>query len=177
MSNSTPGEEAAADTAAAIADLALKHGFTVATAESLTGGQIATTLAAAEDSSEWFAGGVVSYQTHVKYDVLGVPEGQPVISETAVEAMAAGVAELMGADATVAASGAGGPGEQEGNPPGTTWIAVRVRGTNRTELHHFDGDPEEILGQTRQRSLELLHQLLRDTASDDQNTTTAKERS
>lgn len=170
MSDSTSGGKTAA---AAVAELAKTHGFTVATAESLTGGQIATALAAAEDSSDWFAGSVVSYQTRVKYDVLGVPEGQPVISETAVEAMAAGVAKLMGADAAVAASGCGGPGEQEGQPPGTTWIAARVRGRTRTELHHFDGDPGDVLAQARRRSLELLHELMRESTVADHTTPTA----
>lgn len=170
MSN-TPSDAAAA----AVAALALAEGFTVATAESLTGGQIASTLAAAEDSSDWFAGGVVSYQTRIKYDVLGVPEGQPVITESAVRAMAAGVAQLMSADATLAVSGCGGPGEQEGQPPGTTWIAAQVRGTTRTELHHFPGEPEEILARTRQRSLELLQALMQASASPDPVSDTEEE--
>lgn len=165
MSSSAPEDLAAEEIASAISALAREHGFTVATAESLTGGQIATTLAAAEDSSEWFAGSVVSYQTRIKYDVLGVPEGQPVITEAAVSTMAEGVAKLMSADAALAVSGCGGPGEQEGQPPGTTWIAARVRGTTRTELHHFPGGPEEILAQTRQRSLELLQALMQATTS------------
>lgn len=157
---------AAEKMADAIAALALEHGFTVATAESLTGGQVATTLAAAEDSSEWFTGSVVSYQTRIKYKVLGVPEGQPVITEEAVTAMAAGVAELMGADATVALSGCGGPGKQEGQEPGTTWIAAHVRGATRTELHHYTGEPEEVLAQSRQRALELLQALMQTTVAE-----------
>ena len=91
----------------------------------------------------------------------------------AVEAMAAGVAKLMGADAAVAASGCGGPGEQEGQPPGTTWIAARVRGRTRTELHHFDGDPGDVLAQARRRSLELLHELMRESTVADHTTPTA----
>jgi nicotinamide-nucleotide amidase len=156
---------AAEKMADAIASLALEHDFTVATAESLTGGQVATTLAAAENSSDWFAGSVVSYQTRIKYEVLGVPEGQPVITEEAVTAMAEGVAKLMTADATVALSGCGGPGQQEGQEPGTTWIAAHVRGSTRTELHHYQGEPEEVLAQSRQRSLELLQALMQATVT------------
>ncbi len=158
-------ESAAADTAEKISKLANEHGFTVAVAESLTGGKLSSQLAAAPDSSEWFAGGVVSYETRIKYEVLRVPEGQPVITEAAVRAMAEGVAKLMTADATVAASGAGGPGSQEGNPPGTTWIAVLVRGVLRTELHHFPGEPEEILAHTEERALDLLHALMRESTA------------
>lgn len=158
---STPRD--VSDSAAAISALATEHGFSVAVAESLTGGQIATKLAATENCSEWFAGGVVSYQTRIKYEVLGVPEGDPVITEAAVTAMADGVASLMGADAVVAISGAGGPSSQEGNPPGTAWIAALVRGSLRTELHHFDGDMTAVLAQSEQHALDLLRQLMETT--------------
>lgn len=151
------------DSAAAISVLAQEHGFTVAVAESLTGGQIATQLAATENCSEWFAGGIISYQTRIKYEVLGVPEGDPVITKAAVTAMADGVASLMGADAVVAISGAGGPRSQEGNPPGTAWIAARVRGCVRAEPHHFDGDMKAVLIQSEQHALDLLLELMQTT--------------
>lgn len=167
MTDADAIESAAADIAEKISTLAQEQGFTVAVAESLTGGKLSSRLAAAPDSSEWFAGGVVSYETRIKYDVLGVPEGDPVITEDAVRRMAEGVGELMTADATVAASGAGGPGSQEGNPPGTTWIAVLVRGKLRTELHHFPGEPEEILARTEERTLSLLHDLMAETSRPD----------
>lgn len=151
-------------TAAEISALARRHGFTVAAAESLTGGRISNRLCAAEDSSRWFAGGVICYFSSVKRKVLGVPETTPVISEAAVTAMCTGLANLMEVDSTVAVSGAGGPQGQEGNPPGTTWIAVEVRGTVLTELHHFPGPPEEILAQTETRALQLLHRAMVETA-------------
>lgn len=140
-----------------ISRIAQQHGFTLAAAESLTGGRISCHLAGAPDSSSWYAGGVTSYETRIKYEVLGVPEGDPVITEKAVGQMALGVSELMTADAAVAVSGVGGPEGQEGNPPGTTWIAALVRGTLRTEFHHFPGEPMEVLEQTEQRALALLH--------------------
>lgn len=155
------------DIAAAISDLARQHDFTVAATESLTGGKICSQLSAATASSEWFAGGVVCYETRIKYDVLGVPQGTPVITEAAVTAMAAGLAKLMTADATVAVSGAGGPEGQEGNPPGTTWIAVMVRGAVHTELHHFSGEPEDILAKTEEHALRLLHAAMIETADTD----------
>lgn len=154
----------ASDIPTAISKLARHHDFTVAATESLTGGKICSRLAAAPNSSEWFAGGVVCYETRIKYEVLGVPAGTPVITKAAVTAMATGVANLMTADATVAVSGAGGPGSQEGNPPGTTWIAVMVRGRLHTELHHFPGSPEDILAQTEVRALDLLHTAMSETS-------------
>lgn len=156
---STTGSENTEITALAqdISRIAQTHGFTLAAAESLTGGRISCHLAAAPDSSSWYAGGVTSYETRIKYEVLGVPEGDPVITEKAVSQMASGVSELMTADVAIAVSGAGGPESQEGNPPGTTWIAALVRGTLSTELHHFPGDPEEVLEQTEKHALALLH--------------------
>lgn len=92
-----------------ISRIAKKHGFTLAAAESLTGGRISCHLAGAPDSSSWYAGGVTSYETRIKYEVLGVPEGHPVIAEEAVSQMAVGVAKLMTADVAIAVSGVGGP--------------------------------------------------------------------
>lgn len=149
------------DTVTALAEdisrIAQDHGFTLAVAESLTGGRLSCHLAAAPESSSWYAGGVTSYMTRIKYTVLGVPEGDPVITEEAAGQMVSGVSELMDADAAVAVTGAGGPGRQEGNPPGTTWIAALVRGKLYTELHHFPGEPEDVLAQTEHHALTLLH--------------------
>lgn len=64
--------------------------------------------------------------------VLGVPADCPVISAQCVTTMAATLADLVTADAVVAISGAGGPGGQEGQPPGTTWFATLVRGRATT---------------------------------------------
>lgn len=97
-------EDEAAEIAARLARALGDRGLTVAVAESLTGGKIANQLAAAPDSSEWFAGAVVCYWSDVKHRVLDVPDG-PVISERAVEVMARNVAALLGTDTSVAASG------------------------------------------------------------------------
>lgn len=142
-----------------LATALIDRSLSVAVAESLTGGRIASRLAAAPSSSEWFAGGVVCYWTDVKHRVLNVPEG-PVISEQAVTAMARHVATLMGTDTAVAASGAGGPERQEGQEPGTTWIAACVRDEVVTELHHFDGEPLDVLARTEERVLLLLEREL-----------------
>ena len=120
---------------------------------------MASRLAAVPSCSDWFAGAVVSYSTAVKYQMLGVPEG-PVISEQAVRAMAEGVAKMMGSGVTIAISGAAGPREQEGNPPGTVWLNVLVDGEHHCELHHIDGDPEDVLVAVEVRSLQLVADLL-----------------
>ncbi len=146
-------------TAEQIAELAHRENIKVAAAESLTGGKIASHLSAAPSSSEWFRGGVVAYAEQVKYEVLGVPVG-PVVSEQAAHAMATGVARLMGASAAVAVTGVGGPGEEEGEPPGTVWFGVLGSGGEHvyTELRRYDGDPQHVLADTTQHALQLLLQ-------------------
>jgi nicotinamide-nucleotide amidase len=144
-----------ADLAAEIARIAQDRGLTVAVAESLTGGKIACHLAAAPDASDWFRGGVVAYSSDVKYDVLGVPRG-PVISEQCAAAMATGVAQLLDATLTVAATGVGGPDSQEGEPPGTVWVAVASGPDVRAELQCFDGDPADVLDSTVLQALRML---------------------
>lgn len=148
-------EGEAAEIAARLSRELSERGLTVAVAESLTGGKIANQLAAASGSSEWFAGAVVAYWAEVKHLVLDVPPG-PVVSEKAVTVMARNVAAMMGTSASIAVSGAGGPEPLEGQEPGTTWLAVCVRGEVRTELHHFGGEPIDVLAQTEKSALLLL---------------------
>jgi nicotinamide-nucleotide amidase len=117
--------------------------LTLAVAESLTGGLLSTRFAKVEGSSNWFRGAVIAYASEVKHRVLGVRPG-PVISETAAVEMARGVAVLLEADASLALTGVGGPSEQEGQPPGTVWVGLYLRGATMARLFKFDGDPAEV---------------------------------
>ena len=78
-------------------------------------------------ASDVFRGGVVSYASDVKFDVLGVPEG-PVISEAAARAMAEGACRVLGSDVALATTGVAGPAEQEGQPVGTVFIGLAMSG-------------------------------------------------
>lgn len=143
---------------------AQRHGITVAVAESLTGGELSATLAKAEDAGDWFAGGVVAYTSTTKFRLLGVPEG-PVVTPAAARAMALGVLELTGADAAVAVTGVGGPGDEEGNPPGTVFLCAATRTATRDVAYVFDGDPEEVVVLTIAHALRHLAALLVDWAT------------
>ena len=95
-----------------IADLAASAGMTVAVAESLTSGAIASALGASPQAGDWFAGGVVAYSEHVKFDVLGVTPG-PVITARCAEQMAAAQTkrrELVHGDLQKRLPAAGRPG-------------------------------------------------------------------
>jgi nicotinamide-nucleotide amidase len=142
-----PSDEDLDRAGAAVARAVAGTGRSIAVAESLTGGLLASTLARAEGSSEWFRGGVVSYASEVKHHVLGVPPG-PVVSAASAAAMASGVAGLLGADIALAVTGVGGPEPQEGVPVGTVWIGLHRDGETTTVLHLFDDDPETTCRRT-----------------------------
>ncbi|MFC9553218.1 CinA family protein [Rhodococcus sp. NPDC056960] len=131
----------------------------LATAESLTGGQISCLLGAAPASSDWYRGSVVAYSSEVKHRVLQVPDG-PVVSEPSARAMAGAVAELLGADIAVAVTGAGGPDPQDGQPPGTVWFGLFSDGRIETEVRRFPGEPQDVVTATTEHALALLEQAL-----------------
>ena len=139
---------------------ALKHhGRTLAVAESLTGGLLASAFARASGSSEWFRGGIVAYSSAVKYDVLDVPGG-PVVSEAAATAMARGAGCLLGADVAVAVTGVGGPDPQDGEPPGTVWVATWPDWLGSAVLLRLAGSPESICEQVCTETVRMLRERL-----------------
>tara|TARA_B100001123_G_scaffold106382_1_gene123727 strand:+ start:145 stop:924 length:780 start_codon:yes stop_codon:yes gene_type:complete len=110
-----------------VLDLLVDQGLRLATAESMTGGMIGTRLTEVPGSSRAYIGSMVAYDSDVKRSLLGVPDG-PVVGEAAVEAMATGVCQLLGADVSVAVTGVAGPDPQDGQEPGTVWMATCVDG-------------------------------------------------
>lgn len=154
--------DAAQELAGDLADAVTRRGLTVATAESLTGGTVASVLAAAPSATDWFRGTVVAYSPEVKFGLLGVPRG-PVVTRECAVTMARATADLLGADLCVAATGLGGPDPDpdEDEPPGAVWLAaVGPDGAERTEHHVFEGDPAAVLTATTERALTLLRAML-----------------
>ncbi|MDQ1439591.1 MAG: nicotinamide-nucleotide amidase [Acidimicrobiaceae bacterium] len=147
----------------AVGALVEQFGLTVAVAESMTGGLVASRLVEVPGASQWFKGGVVSYASEVKYDVLGVPEG-PVVSEPAAAAMAEGVAKLLGTDVGLSITGVAGPAEQEGQPVGTVFFGVAMDG--RTDVVHvrLPGDRPRIRQYAAISLLDMLRRRLLERA-------------
>jgi len=102
--------------------------LTFATAESITGGMIGSRLTEVPGSSDSYIGSIIAYETNVKRSLLNVPKDISVVSQEAVEAMALGVCDLLGADVSVAVSGAAGPYPHDGQEPGTVWMATNLAG-------------------------------------------------
>lgn len=148
------------DYVAQLAALAQEHGLAIGAAESLTGGAITSALAAGPSAAQWCRGGVVAYMPDVKFDLLGVRPG-PLISEECAAQMAAGAAKALEADAVVSTTGAGGPDEEEGHPPGTAVIGLWVQGVSSCHWIHVDGDPPTVVHGVRDQALGLLLDALR----------------
>lgn len=125
----------------AVLDALRQRGWTLALAESLTGGLIGSRLTAVPGASDVFRGGLVSYASDVKFDLLDVPEG-PVVSEEAVTAMARGAAKLLDADCAIAVTGVAGPDPLDGEDPGTVWMATLVNSEVEATKVKFPFDRE-----------------------------------
>ncbi len=121
---------------------------TVATAESLTGGRLAAVITDVAGSSKVYAGGVVSYATAVKIEVLGVPQeivdAHGVVSAECARAMAEGVRTLLHATYGVSTTGVAGPDTQEGQPVGTVFVAVAGAGGTEVVRLGLTGDRAAI---------------------------------
>lgn len=150
-----PADERHEELAGRVSELARRHGVTVAAAESVTGGNIAVALAAAEAASEWFRGSLVAYSSDVKHEVLNVPEG-PVVSAESAGAMASGVRKLLRADVAVAVTGAGGPDPQDDQEPGTVFVGIDDGTRTQVQELGLDGNPQEVLVAAAGEALALL---------------------
>ena len=119
----------AASLEAACSALLRERGMTLASAESCTGGQIAQRMTALPGASQVYRGGVVSYWTDMKADVLGVSreilDRYGAVSEQTARAMAQGARRITGADAAVSVTGVAGPDPDErGNGVGLVFIGL-----------------------------------------------------
>lgn len=148
-------------------ELLREKGVTMATAESCTGGTIASRMCAIPGASDVFKGSVVAYCNEVKANVLGVSptdlEQHGAVSAPVVEQMAEGVRRLLGADYAVATSGIAGPGgATPGKPVGTVWMAVAGPAGVRSFCNHFPGTRDRVIDRSSTTALLALIKELSD---------------
>ena len=153
-------ESQSAPAPADVIELFSRTNRTIAVAESLTGGLLCGRLTSAPGASVVVVGGVVTYATRAKRDVLGVsPETLTlhgaVSAETAAE-MATRVRALFGSSIGIATTGVAGPDMQEGKDVGTVFIGIASADRTHVEQLHLQGTREVIRTLAVARALELL---------------------
>ncbi|HYW58409.1 MAG TPA: CinA family protein [Polaromonas sp.] len=149
-----------------LADLMLKRGWMLATAESCTGGMIAAACTDLAGSSAWFERGFVTYSNEAKSELLGVDAAliarHGAVSEEVARAMVQGAISRSRAQVAVAVTGVAGPtGGSAAKPVGTVWFGFQVNGQLTSEVRHFDGDRATVRASTLEHALQRLLQLLK----------------
>lgn len=142
-----------------------EKGMTLGTAESLTAGLIAATVADVSGASAVLMGGVVSYDPRVKHEVLGVSQEVidtvGVVSEACALQMADGARKLLKVDVALSATGVAGPtGGTAENPVGTVWLGVSTAEGTIARRFQFDGDRQSVRRQTAETALRLALDVL-----------------
>lgn len=148
-----------------IGNTLVAHNWTLATAESCTGGALASIFTKNAGASAFFKGSVVSYATDVKHSVLGVSQSEieqfSVVSEEVALAMAKGVLKQTGADVAVATTGNFGPTKGDADAEiGTSVIAIITPKQQSVQTFCFGKHRERNLQKTLNKALELLYTIL-----------------
>lgn len=141
------------------------RGWTVAVAESCTGGLIGHRITGIAGSSDYFLGGVISYSDRIKMELLGVSKSTLVsdgaVSEATARQMAMGIRARFGASLGLSATGIAGPGGgSDEKPVGLTWLAAATPGGEWTERFVFAGDRAANKAQAADEALRLVLRVL-----------------
>jgi PncC family amidohydrolase len=158
-------DDSAQDLEEKVGELLSQRGWTLAVAESCTGGLVGHRITNVSGSSAYFEGGVISYSNEVKEHVLGVPLETLIdhgaVSKETVLAMARGVRRLLGTDVAVSITGIAGPtGGTPEKPVGLVYIGLAAEDAESAEKHIWAGDRESNKAQTAEAALKLLFSYL-----------------
>jgi nicotinamide-nucleotide amidase len=142
-------------------ELLKKHQIRLTTAESATGGMIASTLINVPGISAFFEEGYVTYSDAAKVKMIHVDadiiKTYGVVSSQTAEAMAEGAASVARADAALSVTGVAGPdGGTAECPVGLVYIGCYLRGITVTERHIFSGDRMAVRKAATEAALSLL---------------------
>ncbi|MDU6111575.1 MAG: CinA family protein [Winkia neuii] len=127
-------------------------GYSIAVAESLTGGWLASSIVDIPGASTVFRGGALTYQTQTKASVLGVSveelEQTGPYTDSVARQMAEGVLKLYSADMAIATSGVAGPGDDGGHPAGEVHICVLTPTKQILRTVNIEGDRATVRAQS-----------------------------
>ncbi|WOD43253.1 competence/damage-inducible protein A [Hwangdonia lutea] len=139
----------------------VKLGKTLAVAESCTGGKIAEQITANAGASAYFKGGLVTYATQSKIDVLGVSkaiiDAHSVVSAQVAEAMAKNALQLFNADYAIATTGNAGPEKGDSNAEvGTVFIAIATKTHVFSEVFNLGNHRVKVINKAVNKAFEML---------------------
>jgi nicotinamide-nucleotide amidase len=148
-----------------VLDAARAADWTIATAESCTGGLVSGALTEIAGSSAVFLGGAVTYSDEVKIAVLGVDPSLlstfGAVSDAVARAMAVGARDMTGADLAVSVTGIAGPdGGTKDKPVGTVWFGLAGPAGVTAEMRRFIGDRHGVRERSVVTALDLLRRTL-----------------
>ena len=137
------------------------EGKTLATAESCTGGMIGAALTAVPGASKVYKGGIISYWSEVKQNLLNVdPEDLERLGPVSMQvagAMAQGARKALRADIGISVTGLAGPdGDAFGRPVGTVFVGFDSGAKTVVKQHRFSGDRDAVRRQATRAALELI---------------------
>lgn len=140
-------------------------GWSLATAESCTGGLIGHRLTNVPGSSEYYLGGVIAYANTVKISQLGVSsatlERFGAVSRETVLEMAAGVCQRLGAQIALSVSGIAGPGGGTAEKPvGLVWIGLSAPTVQQAWQYFWPGNRLQVKEQAAEQALTQLLSIL-----------------
>jgi nicotinamide-nucleotide amidase len=118
-------------------DLLISKKLSISTAESCTGGELSHLITSVSGSSQYFLGGICTYQTQKKSEILGVSEDlikeKTVVSEEVAQAMSLGAQKLFKTDISLSTTGVAGPNSDEFESEiGTVFYSVRIKNFEKT---------------------------------------------
>ena len=150
---------------AVVGDLLRRAAWTIAAAESCTGGLLMSRLTDAPGSSDYVDRGVVCYSDRAKVELLNVPAAlisqHGAVSEPVARAMADGIRALASTDVGVGITGIAGPGGGTAEKPvGTVAIAVATRDDARVRTFRFFGGREMVKFQSAQAAMNMLRLMM-----------------
>jgi nicotinamide-nucleotide amidase len=139
--------------------------WSLATAESCTGGGVAQAITEIAGSSEWFERGYITYSNASKTELLGIPAEliaqHGAVSEETAGAMAAGALAASAAQVALSTTGIAGPGGAvPGKPVGTVCFGWSANGVTHTERLVFSGDRHAVRQQAIAHALQGLLRFL-----------------
>lgn len=146
---------------AVLGKLLTQKKLTLSTAESCTGGKIAETITAIAGSSAYFRGGVVTYATDTKVELLNVKQSTlddfSVVSKQVAEEMATGAKRLLKTDFAIATTGNAGPSKGDADATvGTVCVAVATPKGVFSEEFNFGQPRQKVIDRAVNKGLELL---------------------